>query len=375
MIEDSEIIAAMEKHKSQRKAAAALGVTKTVVQRRMAKLATKGHLPGLGIGVEIPDPFYLERLSVNQNLKTGEFTQVWHKLKVDDVKRAQMMEAFIAAMTKEMPRAPKIKHSGCKVDSSRMATYIFGDPHFGMYSWGDETGGNWDLEIAERVHCEAMDYLVDMAPNTETAVVVNLGDLAHYDSIEPKTPASGHIVDADSRFDKMLEVSFRSLRRMIEGALVKHKFVHVLSIPGNHDETTGKAITKMIAIAYENNPRVTVDTTPSLFKYYRWENNFIGVHHGHKCKPAGLPAVMQNDRRKDFAATDNHFWHVGHFHHADRKEYSDCIVEVHQTLAAADAYAHNGGWRSKRSAVCVVYDKQYGECGRLYAFADQFKQV
>ena len=40
-------------------------------------------------------------------------------------------------------------------------------------------------------------------------------------------------------------------------------------------------------------------------------------------------------------------------------------IERHETLAAPDAYAANGGWLSGRSAKVITYHKQFGEVGRL----------
>jgi hypothetical protein len=40
-------------------------------------------------------------------------------------------------------------------------------------------------------------------------------------------------------------------------------------------------------------------------------------------------------------------------------------VERHETLAAPDAYAANGGWLSGRSAKVITYSKRFGEVGRI----------
>lgn len=361
-----DIIAAVRAH-GQRGAARELGIPRSTLQDRLKRAALQGYAPDHDMTKTVPDGYLVKGVSTYYD-KEGKPKAQWVKSAIDRQRMEVLMERWIESMMQGVPRVPVIPHSGQETYPDLMAAYIFGDPHVGMLSWNDETGSNWDLEIAKRVHIDAMAEMVERAPAAEAALVVNLGDLCHQDSMEPKTPASGHILDADGRYARMVDVAFSMMRTLIEEALRKHKQVHVISIQGNHDETSGLNIAKMLAIAYEKNQRVTVDTSPSVFRYHRFGENLIGIHHGHKCKPAGLPAVMQNDERRAFAATENHYWHVGHFHHADRKEYADCIVEVHNTLAARDAYAHNGGWRSKRSAVCIIYDKHKGEDGRFYAY-------
>lgn len=373
MKEDSEIIAAIKLHGSQRAAAKALGMPRSTIQHRMARIVTSGNIPEIGLNLKLPDPYHLPSATVQMNLKTGEFERAWIKPKIDDVKRGVIVEEMRAMLAEGIPKFKLIKRKEPKVYDDIMATYIFGDPHFGMLSWNDETGSNWDLNIAMHIHCAAMKEMVSRAPASRSAMVVNLGDLCHYDNTVPETPKSRNVVDADGRYGKMIRVALSAMIALIDEALTKHEHVIVKSIPGNHDRATGQCIALMLVVAYKNNPRVTVEDSPSVFQYERFGNNLLGFHHGDQCKPQNFPAVMQADRRDDFAQTEHHFGHIGHFHHAQRIESSGCIVEVHRTLASNDAHAHNHGYRSGKSAVCIVYDRKYGEDGRIYAHADKFR--
>lgn len=293
----------------------------------------------------------------------GSVRAQWVKTTADQQAQQEAIEAALAALVADLPRVAPRKASGVW-STDLLTAYPIGDPHIGMYSWAAETGEDWDLELARKVHCSAMDALVQAAPATEQAIIVNLGDALHYDSMEAKTPRSGHMLDADGRYAKVIDVAVMTIRQCIESALAKHKFVHVVNVRGNHDETGAMWLARLLAIAYEREPRVTVDVTPSVFNYYRWGKVLIGMHHGHSCKPDKLPGVMAADRASDWGECSWRYWWQGHIHHESKKEFPGVSVESFNTLAAKDAYANDGGWRSGRTMQAIVLHREHGEVAR-----------
>src|SRR5690606_6339643 len=313
------------------------------------------------------------KVTVQRNA-AGEVLQTWARYSPDDALRAEAMRAAIDAMAADLPRVKPRKAKGEWRDDL-LTVYPIGDPHLGLLSWPDEPGEDWDLEIARRVNSDAMAALVEAAPRSETALVVNLGDALHFDSLEAKTPRSGHLLDADGRYARVVDVAIQTMRQCIESALGKHKRVHVICVPGNHDETGGLWLARVLSIAYEREPRVTVDTSPGVFAYYRFGKVLLGVHHGHTCKPDKLPGVMACDRAKDWGETEHRHWLTGHVHHESRKEYAGVTVESFGTLAARDAYATNGGWRSARPMQALIFHKTHGEVARSRVNAAMFAEA
>lgn len=331
-----------------------------------------GTAPEFGLYESAAIGTIMGKVTVQRNA-AGEVLQTWARYSPDDALRAEAMRAAIDAMAADLPRVKPRKAKGEWRDDL-LTVYPIGDPHIGMYSWREETGDDWDLVIAERTHCAAMDALVQAAPASEQAVVVNLGDLFHYDSMAAVTPRSGHFLDADGRYAKMVAVGVKIMRRCIESALEKHKRVHVINAPGNHDETGALWLSIALANVYEREPRVTIDRSPSVFAYYRWGNVLLGVHHGHACKPDKLPGVMAADRAQDWGETVHRHWLIGHVHHESRKEYAGVTVESFGTLAAKDAYAASGGWRSARAMQAIVYHAEHGEVARSRVHAAMFAE-
>lgn len=334
--------------------------------------AKQGWAPEFGITSPLPMGQKLKGTSTLVDKRTGEQVLQWVKTNEDAEAQQAVFEAAARAMVADMPRLPARKASGTW-RQDLLTVYPIGDPHIGMYAWAEETGDDWDLNIAERVHCGAMAELVQAAPATEQAIVWNLGDALHYDSMAAVTPRSGHFLDADGRYAKMVSVAVKIIRQCIESALTKHSRVHVVNLPGNHDETGALWLSIALSHIYENEPRVTVDTNPSVFSYYRWGRVLLGGHHGHACKPAALAGVMACDRAKDWGETTHRHWLIGHIHHESKKEFSGVTVESFNTLAAKDAYATNGGWRSGRSMQAIVYHAEHGEVARSKVCAAMFE--
>lgn len=359
---DDEIIGALREYGSNAKAATALGLNIRTVERRRAALALKGYSPDHDMTRSVPDGFKVKGTSTLYR-DDGSIAAQWVKSTADSERRAEMIREACIAMAADLPKLPARKASGTW-QSDLLTAYPIGDPHIGMRAWAEECGADWDLSIAERVHCAAIDALVGAVPATERALIVNLGDLFHYDSMAPVTPRSGHMLDADGRYAKMIGVGIKVMRQCIESALTKHKTVHVVNVIGNHDETGAVWLSQALSHIYEREPRVTVDTSPSVFNYYRWGKVLIGCHHGHTCKPDKLPGVMAADRAKDWGETEHRYWWQGHIHHASVREFPGVMVESFGTLAARDAYATAGGWRSRESMTAIVLHKDHGEVAR-----------
>lgn len=360
---DEELIEAIQAGETHDAFAIRKGVNVRNVYHRKAKLARQGWSPEHDMTHTVPDGFHLKGTSTLYG-DDGAPKLQWVKTSIDHERQAEMMREAIEAMAEDLPKLPPRKIPKLKYRKDLMACYPIGDAHIGMRSWPKETGETWDLAEAERIQCGAMAELVERAPVTETATIVNLGDWYHFDNMEGVTSRSGHSLDVDGRYAKMVRVGVKVIRQCIESALQKHKRVHVVNVVGNHDDTGAMFLSVCLANVYEKERRVTIDTTPSAFQYFRFGKTLVGCHHGHSCKPDRLPGVMATDRAEDWGGTLYRYWWIGHVHHQSLKDYPGVTVESFRTLAAKDAYAHWGGYRAPRDMKCIVLHEEYGEVAR-----------
>lgn len=291
--------------------------------------------------------------------RDGNVIAAWEKTKVDKTAEAQMLRDAFEAFVEDIPKAPLVD-SPSTTDADLLCVYPMGDPHLGMLSWAPETGDNFDIEIAEKGLLDAADWLVARAPAAETAIVANLGDFFHSDNMDARTARSGHSLDVDGRWPKILQAGVRVMCRVVERALEKHQRVVVRNEIGNHDDHSAIMLSIAMAMRYADNPRVEIDQSPAKYWYFRFGKNLIATTHGNGIKLADLGEIMSFDRREDWGETLFRHWYVGHVHHESVKERRGVVIETFRTLAARDAWHQAAGYRSGRDMRCDVWHREYG---------------
>lgn len=363
-----KIVHACIEHTTKREAANQIGIAERNVFKCLkllrAKAALAGECPERDLNYPLPYGQQIKGTSTLIDKKTGESRLQWVKTDVNAETKAEIQRQAIEALKSELPAYKPVAFK--KTTVSDLATvYTLTDCHVGMRSWAQETGADWDLDIAERVLTETFQALVLSSPHSETAVVAQLGDFLHADNINPVTPTSGHLLDADGRYSKVVQVAIRILRQVIRTALSKHQKVIVLMAEGNHDLSSSIWLREMFKAVYEREPRVTVIDTPLPYYVYQHGNVMLSWHHGHLRKNDQLPLLFAAQFPGIWGETTKRYVHTGHRHHTEEKEHSGMTVVQHPTLAARDAYAARGGWIAERRAVAITYHKSFGEVSRV----------
>lgn len=351
---------------NQTKAARALGVSHQTVSKTIKRLkavaASKGWSPDHDMRKKVPEGFGVKGTSTLYG-KDGELKLQWVKTQRDAEEQFEILQEVVQAMCEDVPRvmptpAPLVETVDWEVH------YPIGDYHLGMMAWGEETGMDYDLKVAEQLLPAAMESLVQSTPATKTALIVNLGDFFHSDNVQNRTAHSGNALDVDSRWAKIIRIGVNLMRQCIDLALEKHEKVKVINAIGNHDEHSSQWLAVALECLYENEPRVEIVVNPSVFTYHRFGKNLIGVTHTHTVKGTELESIMAHDCPSDWGQTEHRSWYTGHLHHKQIQEYRGCTVEVFNTLAGRDAWHNNAGYRSNRTLTAIIVHKDYGEVGR-----------
>lgn len=340
------------------------GISDRVIRIRKAKLAKKGVGHGRDVSHLVPDGYKIKGTSSLVD-EFGNTKLQWVKTDTDAERQVELMKAVIEGMKSEITPVVPVKAVRTKRDDKLLNLYTVSDFHLGMLAWADESGDDWDMKIAEDLFSRWFDAAFQKAPDAGTGVINLLGDFAHFDSLVAVTPASGHALDADTRYQKLVRYMIRMVRRVVDMALVKHKNVRLLIVQGNHDESGMIWLAEMFSTLYDNEPRVFVDTSPDVYKMVQHGKTTLFFTHGHKCRFEVVEPIMIAKFRKAFGESVYSYAHVGHLHHQKIVESRNMVVEQHRTLAAKDAYASRGGWMSGRSANVITYSAEYGEVARL----------
>ncbi len=283
----------------------------------------------------------------------------------DKVKSLEIFRAMVDELRTSLPRVtptPGPTHGNSLLANQFTVT----DLHFGMLAWQEETGdSDYDLKIAERLLLDWFSAAVAMSPDAHTAIFAQLGDLMHHDALESVTPAHKHVLDADSRLQKIIRVVIRVVRQVISMLLQKHQKVHVIMASANHDPASSAWMRELLHAMYETEPRITIDNSPDIYYAYEHGKTSLFYHHGHKRKVTNVDHVFAAKFREMYGRSLHSYGHVGHLHSDEVVETGLMRVERHRTLAPPDAYANGGGWISKRDAKVITYHKEFGEVSRI----------
>ncbi len=360
-----------ERGGSIRKAAKDLGKHHSTLQDALKLVrknaAAHGYSPDHGLNHVVPDPFIAKGHStLDRVFADGTREQVlqWTKTRLDDVSWLEGVKSGVAAFVAEQeplpaPRAPRSR------DQDVIPFIQIGDAHLGMLAHEAETGANFDLKIAETELCTAIAMLIDGSEPTERIFINDLGDFTHYENMAGVTEASGHALDLDGRFPKMIDVYARVMRFIVDKALTKAQHVDIAVNQGNHSRTNDIWMAVLLKAVYGHTGRVHVLNNHSPFIGYRMGKTLVMTHHSDTCKPNRLAQVMTTDFRADWGETDYHYIDIGHIHHAmAMKEHPDLVIESWNILAPKDKWAADGGYRSRQAISMVERSRTYGEIGR-----------
>jgi hypothetical protein len=356
---------AVKEHGSNAEAERKLGLSKDAIGKslrayqRMAAL--KGIAPGHFVSGVAPG-YRMGKVTVQRG--PGGVERTWERMSPDADAEAERLEAIKAALLEGLQPIAPLAAPGY-TDNDLLTVYPQGDPHAGLYAWKDETGQAFDLVEYERVTKAAIDRLVASAAPAAHALFIDLGDSLHADNNASRTK-SGHHLDTHGRHAEVVRSVIRCKRHHIARMLERHAHVTVRINPGNHDGVTALMLAEMMALIYENEPRVTVATSPNPYWFHGFGANLIGTTHGDGAKGANLPLLMAVDAPALWLASEHgsRVWFVGHVHHKDVKDYPGVTVEYCRTLAAPDIWSHASGYRSKRSMEAVTYHRLDGEVER-----------
>ena len=360
-----EYLEAIEKYGSMQAASRALGCSASLLsngyQSVRKKAAARGYSPEADMTHMVPEPFIVRGTSTLYDAD-GKVSQQWVKTRLDDEAVLRMVRDAVEELAKDVKPVNKTP-APTRLDKHLCNVYTLTDSHVGMLAWHKEGGVDWDLKIAEKTLIGCFERMVAGAPNAAVGVLAQLGDFLHSDSMVPMTPTSGHVLDQDGRFSKIVQAAIRILRHVVGLVLQKHKKCVVLMAEGNHDIVSSIWLRVLFKALFENEPRVEVIDSELPYYVYQHGQTMLCWHHGHLKKNDQLPLLFASQYPAIWGATTKRYAHTGHRHHEEIKQHSGMTVVQHSTLAARDAYAARGGWMSERQVTCHTYHDKWGQVG------------
>lgn len=388
-----EAAEARRQHGTDRAAADSLGLNRMTYRHRLIEAARRGFygtqpvLPGYRIskttaafdrdgslvrnyvqqrpehgGVfEVPEGHAVKGISALVDAE-GQIVQQWIKTKDGEHSPESLAEALKSAF--DGWTAPVICLPVPDTDCDTLTIYPIADLHLGLRAVADESGADFDLGIAARRFRETTARLFDRSPNSETALIIQLGDWTHVDDDLALTPTSKNTLQVSDRLLDIVKVGVRIMVDYVYHALRKHAKVTVKVLKGNHDLNAWIALYVGLSEHFRDNDRVTVDGGASDYWFFRFGSTLLGAHHGHRMKPEEMAGAMAMECREDWGETLYRLFLHGHLHHRRVIETLGVAVECMRTIAEADQYG-SGKYGAGKSLISITIHKEYGEDGRV----------
>lgn len=249
--------------------------------------------------------------------------------------------------------------------SDLCTAYPIADAHIGMMAWGKETGSDYDTDIATERVKSWVAQCVASSPASETGIIMDVGDYTHANDDTYQTPRSKHVLDVDTRMFRTLDVGIATLGSSIECALTKHRIVHVVILPGNHDSTIYLALLFAIAERYRNEPRVVVHKKPGEFFVHEFGRVMIAAHHGDKSKADRLVHFVADEFSEVWGRTKHRFLFTAHLHHHKSQDIGGMRWEQLRAVTERDAYAVSHAYVARAQLQAITYHNVRGEIQRV----------
>lgn len=329
-----------------------------ITARARAKTAWAPHLDPDAV----PPGYRVRGTSILRDAD-GNIRLVWHKTTHDGPDPFELGEKIAAGLNAGGLVPLDLIEPPAVACDDLLSCYPLGDPHIGMYSWKDECGESFDLDIAIRQYLAATQLLLQRAPEGSDALLVELGDFFHADDPEYKTSSGRHTVDVDTRYERVVMTGIEIMRTMVDAMLTRHRNVELWCVRGNHDDRSTLTLREAMRGYYANNPRVSVDATPGKFHFKEWHANLIGATHGDTLKgkrARTLLEVFTSDQRQAWGRTRHARALVGHVHHDSVDSHGALTVQTFPTLAPKDAWHTAKGYRSTRDTRLQIWHREHG---------------
>lgn len=329
------------------------------------RAAAQGFSPEHDMTNTAPEGFSVSGVSTLYD-EEGNVKIQWVKTHAAQEKLKEDFRDFIEGVCQEIKPAKKTKlNRKQKYDPNLMSGIFIGDGHLGMYAYDKETRhSNFDLDIATSNIRAAIDDLISRSPNSETGMLVDVGDFTHANTSH-NTTWSGTPLDVDTRHHRVMREAGMLMRYCIDRMLEKYKKVVVVVARGNHNPDAAVGVQLMLEFYYSKEKRVTVLPTEGFFHYIEWGKWLIGVNHGDKVKPNKLVSVMARDMSEAWGRTTCRMWALGHFHHQDVLEIDGCVVQKFAALPAPDAWHSSMGFSSGQAMQLINFKREGGRHSTL----------
>lgn len=220
---------------------------------------------------------------------------------------------------------------------------------------------------AEAIHNAAVNDLIQKAEAFGTAqFVFPVGNDALNTDGSRRSTTAGTMQDGLGRWQEEFRVLVRLYRRAID-KMMRVAPVHVVVVPGNHDEDAVFYLGEVLSEVYSSADSVTIDAGLDPRKYYQYEGVLLGFTHGKDSKLKDLPLLMATEAPELWSrATAAREWLTGHLHMKQVESPAGVTVRISPSLSPTDDWHKRKGYVGQpRAAEAIIFHPSEGRVGEF----------
>lgn len=314
---------------------------------------------------------------------------------VDDQNRAEAIMATLQAGIDECRVGQYADVPLARPDpSGGLLVVDLADVHIGKLCVRSETGYEYSREIAVSRMLQGTKALLRKSSGHGIArVLVVLGnDILHVDGPKKQT-TSGTPQDTEGNIHQMYRDAQSAYIAVIEACAAEYP-VDLIYCPSNHDWLMGWVLANSIGVWFKDHAGVSSSAyslSESHRKYYRYQNNLIGLTHGDGAKEGDLYPLMMTEARAHVSDCTHKYWYLHHFHHKIRKaqgvlsherekdhigmtaiksgvasqEGDNVQIEYVRSPSPPDSWHDRKGYVNRQAVECFIHDPYDGQNTRF----------
>ena len=287
----------------------------------------------------------------------------WLVRKSDEIRKSIVIKELIAELSKKSPKIHTTKYP--KKTNGNIYEIDMPDLHFGKLTHKDESGEDYNIEIATRIAKGAIAELLEYSKfhKVEKILLPWGNDFFNSDSTGGSTTKG-----TPQQNDELYRRTFKLGRQLAEDVIamcLSVAPVDVLMMPGNHDTNTVYFLGEVLHARYSASKHVTVDAEPMSRKYRHYDRVLLGFAHGEE-KVDKLPVTMFIANKDILGHTEYREWHLGHQHHKKQMELMvnetlSCTLRYLSSLTATDQWHFDNQYTGAvREAQSFLWNRQRG---------------
>tara|TARA_B110000444_G_scaffold257488_2_gene296005 strand:- start:499 stop:1584 length:1086 start_codon:yes stop_codon:yes gene_type:complete len=293
------------------------------------------------------------------------FSVVTKNVEIDE---KSIFNNVLKLIEENAPEYPKINYK----TGNHLLVINPADVHIGKYADKEETGEDYNIDIAVKRVLEGVSGLIEKSKGFPIdKILFCIGnDILHTDNVMSST-TRGTYQDTDGKWWRHYEVALKVYVKCVE-MLRKIAPVDCVHSMSNHDFQSGFHLAHALKSWFRNTKDVSVDCGVSNRKYYVYGSNLIGLEHGDGAKMDKLPLLMAQEQSSSWAVTTHRYWYLHHLHHKikhrwlDAKDYIGVTIEYMRSPSASDSWHSGKGFCGVPKAVeGFLHEKDSGQVARF----------